>query len=135
MSKISKLEAAVIKILNAAAIPFIPEKQFKDCHHGYYRFDFYLPKLNIILECDGQQHYKFTKIFHKTRTDFLKGQERDRRKNSYCLANEIKLYRIPYWEMENLKVYEDLIQPEFEVKNKYHNDAVWREHQKNSKHS
>jgi len=34
--------------------------------------------------------------------------ERDLKKNNYCLARGIKLYRISYWDLEDLKTYEDL---------------------------
>ena len=37
--------------------------------------------------------------------DFLKAKERDRIKNSYALSHNIKLYRIPYWEVENIKCF------------------------------
>lgn len=124
MNKPSSYEAAVINILQAAAVRFEREKHFKDLHYGYYRFDFFIPNMNIIIECDGEQHFCYSKKFHKKREDFLKSQERDRRKNSYCLANNIKLYRIPFWEFENIKTFSDLIQNKFLVKNKWHNDTL-----------
>lgn len=107
-----------------AAIPFQREKQFKDLRNGYYRFDFYLPSLNVIIEADGPQHFTYNKHFHKKREDFLKAKERDRWKNSYCLAHGIKLYRIPYWEFEYITSAKDLFQNKFLVKSKYHNDNL-----------
>ena len=124
MSKISSYEAVVIKILRAAAINFEREKQFKDLRNGYYRFDFYIPSLNILLEIDGEQHFKFNKRFYKKQSDFKKAQERDRLKNSYCLSHKIKLYRIPYWEIENLKIFNDLLQEKFLVTTKWWNDII-----------
>lgn len=62
--------------------------------------------------------------FYKTRQDFLKAKERDRLKNSYCLAHQIKLIRIPYWELDTIKNYSELFNPKFVVKNKYHNDYI-----------
>ena len=124
MYKTSSYEAAVIKILQAAAIQFEREKQYKDLRNGKYRFDFYIPSLNVLIEVDGEQHLKFTSKFYKKREDFLKAQERDRRKNSYCLAHGIPLYRIPYWEIENLKTARDLFQDKFLVKSAFHNDLI-----------
>ena len=92
----SKNEEYILNILLKENIKFIREKTFSDLRKGKYRFDFYLPKYNICLEIDGEQHFKQISKFQKTRTDFLKQQENDRRKNSYCLANNISLYRIPY---------------------------------------
>ena len=59
-------------------------------HGGRYRYDFYLPKLNILIEVDGPHHTK--QIY--TRKEFMAGKERDRRKNSYALANNIPLYPV-----------------------------------------
>ena len=52
----------------------------------------------------------------------MKGQEHDRRKNSYCLANNSPLYRIPYWEIKNLKNPSDIFIDKFLVKSRWHND-------------
>lgn len=126
----SKLEQRITDILNTSKIRYQTEKQFRDLHGGWYRYDFYLPDLNILLEGDGAQHYQFTPIFHKKRSDFTKAQERDRIKNSYALSHNIKLYRIPYWDLENLMTFEDLCKPQYLVSSKFHNDIIWREHQK-----
>lgn len=124
MNKISSYEAAVINILQAAALKFEREKQFKDLHYGYYRYDFYIPSMNILIECDGEQHFRYTKMFHKKKSDFTKAQERDRQKNSYALAHQIKLYRIPFWEFEHIKNLSDIFQEKFLVKTKWHNDYL-----------
>ena len=50
----------------------------------------------------GEQHYKYVAKFYHSRAEFMAAQERDRRKISYCLANNIPIYVIPYWELENL---------------------------------
>lgn len=124
--KTSSLEEHIIKILQNEKIKFEREKTYPDLKFGYYRFDFFLPQQNLIIEVDGVQHYKFSKIFHKKRQDFLKAQERDRRKNSYCLSHNISLYRIPYFEVENIKQFKDIIQDKFLVKDKWHCDNVAR---------
>lgn len=120
----SKLEDIVVNILINEKIDFIREKTFPDLKHGYYRFDFYLPTKNILIEVDGIQHMQFTKIFYKKRADFLKAQERDRRKNSYALAHNIPLYRLPVWEMMNLTCFNDILADKFLVKSQYHNDML-----------
>ena len=126
VKKMSKNEEKIVKILLQEKISFIREKTFQDLKNGKFRFDFYLPKENIIIEIDGEQHFKQIKKFQKTRQDFLKQQERDRRKNSYCLANNIPLYRVPYWEIENINCFKQLIKKDFLVKNKWHNDNLRR---------
>ena len=116
----SSYEDQVIKILKKFKIKFQREKTFSDLKHGLFRFDFYLSDYNIIIEVDGEQHFK--PIYG--RQSFLKGQEHDRRKNSYCLANNIPLYRIPYWDIKNLKEPTDIFTNKYLVKTRWHNDQV-----------
>ena len=121
--KMSKYEDSIIFILKQNKIKFQREKTFPDLKHGLFRFDFYIPNLwgaPAIVEVDGEQHFK--PIYG--RQSFLKGQEHDRRKNSYCLANNIPLYRIPYWEIKNLKTVNDIFKDEFLVKTRWHNDNL-----------
>ena len=124
----TKGEAVIIDILKKEQIDFIREKSFlnSDKRIQSYRFDFYLPKFNICIEYDGEQHFKYINYFYKSRQDFLKAQERDRRKNSYALSNNISLYRIPYWEIKNIKQFKDILQDKFLVKDKWHCDNVAR---------
>lgn len=124
--KTSSLEEKIITILKKEKINFQREKTYPDLKFGYYRFDFFLLQYNLLIEVDGAQHYKFSKIFHKKRQDFLKAQERDRRKNSYALSHNIPLYRIPYFEIENIHTFQDILQDKFLVKDKWHCDNVAR---------
>lgn len=126
----SKFEEKIARILTEARLPFIREKTFKDLKHGYLRFDFYFPLTGTCCEIDGPQHMEYTKFFYKKRSGFTKAQERDRVKNSYCLAHGIPLYRIPYWEMDNIHCVDDLFQDKFLVCSKYHNDNIYREYRK-----
>ena len=119
----SKYEDSVIKILKEAQIGFFREKTFSDLKHGLFRFDFYIPTLQgvpVIVEVDGEQHFK--PVYG--RQSFLKGQEHDRRKNSYCLANGIPQYRKPYWEIKNLRTADDIFKDEFLVRTRWHNDHL-----------
>lgn len=119
----SKYEDIVISILRKEHINFLREKTFSDLKHGLFRFDFYILDLNgapVIIEVDGEQHFK--PIYG--RQAFLKGQEHDRRKNSYCLANNIPLYRIPYWEINDIKNISDIFTNAHLVKNRWHNDKL-----------
>ena len=119
----SKGENKIVDLLNQARIRFEREKTFSDLKHGLFRFDFYIPNLQgtpVIVEVDGEQHFK--PIYG--RQAFLKGQEHDRRKNSYCLANNIPLYRIPYWEIKNLTEAKDIFKEKFLVKSRWHNDQL-----------
>ena len=119
----SKYENKVMELLKASKISFYREKTFKDLRKGLFRFDFYLPSYQghpIIIEVDGEQH--FQPIYG--RKAFLKGQEHDRQKNSYCLAHDIPLYRVPYWEIYQLKTIADIFTEAHLVKDRWHNDNL-----------
>ena len=112
-----------MELFKAAKLSFYREKAFKDLKRGLFRFDFYLPNYHgapAIVEVDGEQHFR--PIYG--RQAFLKGQEHDRQKNSYCLANNIPLYRIPYWEIYNLKSISDIFTQEHLVNDRWHNDNL-----------
>lgn len=120
----SSYEDYVIKILRKSGLKFEREKTFNDLRHGKFRFDFFVPSMNAIIEVDGQQHFHRIPKFHKTERDFKKALEYDRRKNSYCLAKDITLYRIPYWEINEIKSVNDLFKDKFKVRTRWHNDNL-----------
>lgn len=123
----SKCEDYISTLLQREHISYEREKTFSDLKNGTFRFDFYLPNINgrpVIIEYDGQQHFAQIPKFYKKRTDFLKSQEHDRQKNSYCLAHNIELYRIPYWELSKIKCVNDLMRPQYHVESRWHNDLL-----------
>lgn len=122
----SKGEQRVQDILEWAKVPYQSEKTFPDLK-GYkktpLRFDFYLkhPKYGwCCLEYHGAQHYRYDSYFSKTRSDFRYRQQLDVKKCSYCLANDIPLFIIPFTEYENLHGLKDLFQDRFRVKEREH---------------
>ena len=125
----SKNEIFFKRLFYKNNLKFECEKTFSDLRGGKYRFDFYFENLNgkrVVVEINGEQHYYHIKHFHKTRQEFLQSCERDRRKISWCLANNIIIYCIPYWEIENIKTIQDLFQNKFIAKDKWKNDTDWR---------
>lgn len=123
--KTSKGEEKIISLLKQGKYKFEREKRFKDLKHGMYRFDFYVvggrPK-NCIIEVQGEQHYKYIAKFYRSRAEFMAAQERDRRKISYCLANNIPIYVIPYWELENLTSADEIFTEKFRARSRWKND-------------
>ena len=122
----SKGEDYIVSLLRAAHVKFEREKTYPDLHgkrNVPLRFDFYLPDYQIHIEYDGIQHYQQISQFtnHK---GYLAARERDRKKNSYCLARNLKLYRIPYWELSTIHNFNDLFRPQYLVKSKFHNDYL-----------
>ena len=126
----SKVEDKFAQIFISANIPYVREKTFSELKNGILRYDFYLPTFNILIEIDSMLHFKPIPKFHKSKTDFTHAQQNDRLKNSFALSHNIKLYRIPEWEFQNIKTFADILQQKFLVKDKWHNDRIYREYLK-----
>lgn len=119
-------EQKIASILRKEGIKFVQEYRLEDFRNGQYRFDFWLPDLDIAIEYQGAQHYSYVPYFYKNRSDYLKAKERDRRKISYCLAHKVKLYCIPYWDIDTIESFKDLTRAQYLAKNMFHNDDTWR---------
>ena len=107
--KQSKGEKEVEKFLQKYNLKYESQKVFDDCRAiRPLPFDFYLPNNNILIEYDGRFHYEAVKL-GSTDTEEMalrrlnETQAHDHLKTDYCLKNQIKLIRIPYWEKENIE--------------------------------
>lgn len=76
-----------------------------------YRFDFYLPEYNRLIEFDDIQHFQEREFFSDT---FEEIYLRDKIKNEYCKNKGIPLVRIPYWKLSDLTI-KDLLERKYEV--------------------
>ena len=84
---VSYPEKVMTAILELNNVEYIPQKKFKDL--GAYRFDFYLPKYNMVIETHGMQHYEDVEYLNSERT-----WESDRIKKDYCIHNNINYVEI-----------------------------------------
>jgi len=90
-----------------------PDNPFKQVfceHYINYKgirlyFDFYIKKLNVFIEVQGQQHTQFVKHFHKDKEAFLKQKDRDNLKIIWAEENNFHLVRVNY----NEDITEDLL--------------------------
>lgn len=72
---------------------------------GYlYRYDFCIPDLDILIEYDGEQHYRPVDYFGGVPA-FEKRQELDREKTRLAKANRYRLIRISYKRFDELEEY------------------------------
>lgn len=86
------------------------QKKYDNCRDQLpLPFDIYLPEYNILIEYDGEQHYRpvnFGGIGDEEAIENLKKtQYHDTIKNEYCRQNNIPLIRVPYWEKNNLEEF------------------------------
>ena len=105
-------EREIERVLKGKCVKYTRQKKFDDCvYKRQLPFDFYISELNIAIEFDGQQHFvpvdfgcqdnnKVQELFELTK-------KRDQIKNEYCLANAIKLVRIPYTDYDNIETIID----------------------------
>lgn len=83
--KTSKLEQDISSFLKENAIECIPQKKFDWL--GDKRLDFYLPKYNIAIECQGIQHFIDDHFYEPLSIT----QARDYQKRKLCEENGVKL--------------------------------------------
>lgn len=115
--KESKGEKRIRIFFESNNIPYIKNKRFSDCKYkNPLPFDFYLEKLNLLIEFDGEQHTTGFRFYRKknggsviatTKKQKLKGLEliemRDSIKTEYCIEKNITLLRISYKDYENIE--------------------------------
>ncbi len=121
----SKAERLIEDYLRNNQIEYDREFTFNDLigvGGGLLRYDFAIFKdeekaqLKCLIEYDGEFHYK--KYYDEQ--NFEKQQKHDKLKNKYCIENNIKLIRIPYWEKENM---EDILDKELKYSKYTKNQA------------
>ena len=95
----SRGENKITSILNKYDIKFI--KEYKIDGHKY-RYDFYLPDLNLLIEYDGPQHFRPVEAFGGE-IGFEKTLHRDHMKNKLAKENKIKLLRIIYLDFKKIE--------------------------------
>jgi hypothetical protein len=129
----SKGEDKITKLLNSARVTYDREiivPRLTGKKGAPLRFDFGIYKNNqliVLIEFDGEQHFHYTSHFNKTKSDFIYRCGCDRKKNEWALKNNILLYRIPYWELDNINSFSNLLDNKFKVLSIYHNDRLIRE--------
>lgn len=89
--------------LDKAGIEYIEE-----VINGSWCFDFYIPKLNLYIEIDGDYFHSNPNIYPngpKTKTQKINWY-RDIKKNEFCVKNNIQLIR--FWENEVLNYHQKI---------------------------
>lgn len=86
--KRSKLEMEVEKLLRDNGIGYVGQMKFGWL--GSKSLDFYIPSLNIAIECQGRQHFEPVKAFGGE-DEYKRIVERDSEKYNLCKENGVKL--------------------------------------------
>lgn len=93
---------------------FLYLKDLCDVHREYkingsnYRYDFYLPEYNLLIERDGEQHYP--KFHHRSNfsSSYTKQYMADIDKTNLAKKNHFRIARIPYWLSRRTKITKKL---------------------------
>ena len=56
--------------------------------------DFFIPSLDLVVECHGRQHTEHVKHFHKTKIEFHNQQDIDQKKRDWCGLNGFRLIEV-----------------------------------------
>lgn len=102
----TKGERFVRGLLEDLNIDHQTQKTFKGCRYkGLLRFDFYIPRLNLAIEYDGEQHFFPVDFYGEgkeiAKKNFELTQIRDEIKDKFCDDNGINLLRVPYYIKED----------------------------------
>jgi len=91
----SRGEVCAADIFNELGIKYQVQKKFDDFD---MKFDFYLPDYNIIIECDGAQHFRSINNEWDSKTQLQETRNRDEAKIKYCKDHNLTLLQIPFWD-------------------------------------
>jgi len=99
----SKYEAKIAYLLEKSNIEFIPQYRYNECRDKKpLPFDFYLPEYDILIEIQGEQHYKSVNFFGGEE-GFIERVRHDNIKYSFAKVNNIKLVIIKYDDVNKIK--------------------------------
>lgn len=88
----SSIETQIRNLLEENNITFEEQKKFPWLRNVLpMRLDFYLPKQNIAIECQGEQHFRWRKGGSFTKERVIACQNRDKLKKKLCNDNNIEV--------------------------------------------
>ena len=107
----SKGEKNIRNFLLNNNIDFQQQKTFEDLKDKYkLSYDFYIPSKNLLIEYNGEQHYKKSSFKHH---DLKMQRHHDWLKRKYAKKNNIELLTIPYW---NFKIINEILEEKLNVR-------------------
>lgn len=96
----SKGETKIAKFLEKNGILYLREYRFLELNN--LRFDFYLPEQKMVIEFQGEQHYKPIDYFGGV-AHFIIQQQHDECKRDFCKNHNINLLEIRFDEINNIE--------------------------------
>lgn len=118
----SRGEQRIKIILEQNKISFISQYRNNSCRNpktnALLFFDFCIFEKNtnnilFLIEFDGRQHFEESDLCKDTLSE---RQFRDNYKDQWCKKNGYLLYRIPFYDLNKINTYDDLMQEKYLVK-------------------
>lgn len=101
--KSSHAERRIILFLEENSIAYERQKRYENCRNKKpLPFDFYIPEKNLLIEYDGELHYRASRRA-KSQDKLKQTQLHDKIKSQFAKDNNIDLIRIPYWEKDKVE--------------------------------
>lgn len=106
----SKGELKIEQYLIAYGIDYVRQKRFVDCINPTtgqkLKFDFYLPAVNLLIEYDGEQHFRggYVGCHKMTDLEIAELKTRDGIKTAYAKSKGIRLLRIKYTSLHKIDI-------------------------------
>lgn len=91
--QLSRGERRIMEYLESHNIKYDREHSFDWQSHKAYRYDYYIPEYNLIIEYNGIQHYEETNFLHSS---LETNNEHDQIKMNEAIANNYNYLVIPY---------------------------------------
>jgi hypothetical protein len=99
----SKGEVIIDSWLKDNGIKFETQKTFDGLVYSKkLRFDFYIPEINLIIEYNGVQHYKYTPYIHECLSDYIEQIDKDNLKKLYLVSHNINYLEISYKDYKDI---------------------------------
>lgn len=98
----TKGETYTREVFKEYGIEFQAQKKFANLYHksksSPLSYDFFIPSMGMLIECQGKQHYEPSTFFHGENAEegFADQQERDQLKREYAWENGYYLLEISY---------------------------------------
>lgn len=102
----SQLEKEIRLFLNENNVEYVSGKHFDWL--GQQHLDFYLPKYNVAIECQGIQHFESVEHFGGDKA-FIKRVERDKRKKELCKKNNILIFYYSSFNYDGMYTNKELL--------------------------
>ena len=113
----SKFQTIVTKYIREYynGLEIIEEAKFDECVNYStgckLRFDIFIPEINTVIECDGEQHNSENSYFNKLvlESGHTPVYETDKIKEEFCKNKNINIIRIPYTEVVTKEYVESFL--------------------------